>query len=469
MAGRTISLTRDLPDLIDQVEIDGLLKSLNTPGVAIDFNGSSGFIFRGAEAEGSVLRGIAIMDAGGDGLTLDASNITVQNNHIGYALDGITGNGNTGNGIRITDKSYENLIGGIDSLTGKSTGHDYSNLIGSNGGAGVRVDSSNSSTIESNRIYANGNENPGIKLIAETPTGSSHASQIRIRNNRISTDSPFSSGIDVLVSNTSLENLAITGNTVATEGSASATSHGVVVRLRESGAVESIEIADNDISTAGPLSQGIFISCREDGKIAASSITSNTVSTSGSVPSDKNRFDLESDGIYFNAQQSEIGEVAITHNSVVTDGNDADGIYLIAGRSSVIQDALILSNTISASGNNPVNEFQVAEGIKVLSYAEARMASVSLIENTILQAEGDGILLRAQSGAAPGGGFISALLRNNSSTSGEDFGTAYNFANPSDDGSIVLTGQSIDDIMAQNIPSEPSEYSSTGTILFVPA
>ena len=69
-----------------------------------------------------------MLKASGDGLTLDASNISVQNNYIGIKLDGITGNGNTGNGILITNKSTGNLIGTLDPLTGADLAKQVSNV-----------------------------------------------------------------------------------------------------------------------------------------------------------------------------------------------------------------------------------------------------------------------------------------------------------------------------------------------------
>ena len=153
LAGGTIQLASSLAPLIDRVMINGLVNiTSNAPQIAIDFNQKDGLIFRGSRAAGSSLKGVALVDAGGDGLTLDAGRITVQNTYIGLALDGITGSGNGGNGILITNKSNNNLIGTLDPLTGQLLSNQVSNVISANTASGIVVQGGDNNRIANNRI-----------------------------------------------------------------------------------------------------------------------------------------------------------------------------------------------------------------------------------------------------------------------------------------------------------------------------
>ncbi|MFL0746571.1 MAG: hypothetical protein AB8B04_00160, partial [Prochlorococcus sp.] len=90
LSGGTIGLSSSLAVLNDQVSIHGLIGDDGSPQVLLDFNGADGLIFSGNDASDSTLAGFALVDAGGDGLTLDASRITVENTYIGVGLDGVT-------------------------------------------------------------------------------------------------------------------------------------------------------------------------------------------------------------------------------------------------------------------------------------------------------------------------------------------------------------------------------------------
>ncbi len=166
LTGGTISLGSALEDLTDKVALSGFTENGNKPQLAIDFNGHAGLRFSGKKAKGSSLVGLALLDAGGDGLTLDSSRITVQNCYIGVALDGITAAGNAGHGIRITEQSQRNLIGSLDPLTGMATSDQFFNVISSNGGNGIQVDGSDRNRIANNRIgtSADGNVDRGNGL-----------------------------------------------------------------------------------------------------------------------------------------------------------------------------------------------------------------------------------------------------------------------------------------------------------------
>ncbi len=327
-------------------------------------------------------------------------------------------------------------------------------------------------TIADNRIVTSGDNAAGIR-ITENRSFTDPGNQIQIVENTISTNGAQSSGIEVFVTSGSISRLEVAGNTVNTDGEFS--SHGIRVLVRDTGTLGSLGIDRNDVSTAGPLSEGIFLSSTDAGWIGRATINRNTISTTGSVPSDSaNEFDLESDGIYVNVLRSgQLGQIQISDNVVTTLGNDADGIYLIAGVGGVIQQALISNNTVSTTGMNPLQASQSAESIKILAYANGRIENLSLLDNTILQSEGDGILLRARSGVSPEGGEICADLQGNTSlnanVSGQIIGTPYSFSNPDDRGSISLVGADLNAVIASNSPSDPAAFSTTGSIFFVPS
>jgi len=163
LSGGTIGLSSSLAVLNDQVSIDGLIGDDGSPQVLLDFNGADGLIFSGNDASDSTLAGFALVDAGGDGLTLDASRITVENTYIGVGLDGVTGIANRGNGVLITSKSDKNVIGSLDPLTGEPLSEQFSNLISSNKGSGIVIKGSNWNKIANNRIgtTADGTEDLG--------------------------------------------------------------------------------------------------------------------------------------------------------------------------------------------------------------------------------------------------------------------------------------------------------------------
>ena len=171
LSGGTINLAADLASITDQVGIQGLLTSSGRAAIAIDFNGHQGLIFQGDAASGASLSGVALVDAGGDGLTLDTSGVTVENCLIGVGLDGTSAMGNRGHGIRITAGASNNLIGTLDPLTGLPLAAQVSNVISANGGDGIHVRGGDRNTIANNRIGTNadgtgdlGNGGRGITL-----------------------------------------------------------------------------------------------------------------------------------------------------------------------------------------------------------------------------------------------------------------------------------------------------------------
>jgi len=173
LSGGTINLTSSLEPIFDQVSINGLTDNSKTPTIAVDFNRNRGLWISGDAASGTTIRGLAFVDASGDGLTFDATNITLQNSYIGLALDGLTGIPNTGNGILITSRSSNNLIGTLEPLTGIPLPEQFSNAISANTGNGIAIQGSHDNIISNNRIGTSadgtkdrGNNQNGIHLTA---------------------------------------------------------------------------------------------------------------------------------------------------------------------------------------------------------------------------------------------------------------------------------------------------------------
>ncbi len=118
-----------------------------------------------AGASGSALQSLSLVDAGGSGVTvMDASDVTIQGNYIGLALDGTTVDANKQDGITVTFSSGD-TIGGTSAAD--------RNVISGNGLNGIDLRDSANNTIEGNYIGTNaagtldrGNASNGILLTA---------------------------------------------------------------------------------------------------------------------------------------------------------------------------------------------------------------------------------------------------------------------------------------------------------------
>ena len=173
----TIVLASDLAAITRPVAIvAGSTATGNPPTVGIDFDGNAGLVFD-TGSQGSQLVGLALGDANGAGVTLNAGNILLNNNFIGLALDGSAA-GNSGDGVLVTASSSGNQIGTNPenialSQAGEPTTEVVSNVISANGGHGINLQGSDDNTIVSNRVGTNadgtaamGNGGNGIYLTA---------------------------------------------------------------------------------------------------------------------------------------------------------------------------------------------------------------------------------------------------------------------------------------------------------------
>jgi parallel beta-helix repeat protein len=149
----TITLGSSLPTIARHVTISALSAPTHVNGgppvVALDFNRHPGLIF-GVGSDGSQLLGAAVDDASGNGVTLDADSITLNDNYIGLNLAGAKA-GNGGNGVFVWGESARNFIG----LNRSHASGVVANVISGNRVNGVVLAGSSSNTVVDNRIGTN--------------------------------------------------------------------------------------------------------------------------------------------------------------------------------------------------------------------------------------------------------------------------------------------------------------------------
>jgi parallel beta-helix repeat protein len=171
-----ITLTRSLPAVYRKVAIDGTSAPgySGRPLVELNCNGRAGLDFAPGSA-GSQLLGLAVDNAGGDGVTLNASKITLNADYIGLDLAGRPA-GNRGDGVYVSPASSRNRIG----LNRAAAVGVVANVISANGWSGLVLAGSSGNTVVSNRIGTNrgggsaiGNGGAGILI-----TGRSNGNEI---------------------------------------------------------------------------------------------------------------------------------------------------------------------------------------------------------------------------------------------------------------------------------------------------
>ncbi|MGA8575207.1 MAG: hypothetical protein WB609_05875 [Candidatus Cybelea sp.] len=148
-----IRLASDLPEVARPLTIDGTSAPgyATRPVVEIDANGHAGMTFADGSA-GSKLLGLAIANARGNGVTLDAGSITVNLNYVGLNLGGAP-YGNAGDGIYLSAGSSSNTIG--ENKSGASG--TVANVVSGNAGNGVSLHGSSDNVIAANRIGTSAN------------------------------------------------------------------------------------------------------------------------------------------------------------------------------------------------------------------------------------------------------------------------------------------------------------------------
>jgi hypothetical protein len=148
----TIALQSDLPAISTKLVLDATsapTHSGTTPVVELNANGHAGLVFAAGSA-GSQLLGLAVDNANGNGVTLDASSITLSSDYIGINLAGAAF-GNQGDGIYISPTSSNNFIG----LNPTAASGVVANVISGNTGNGLSLHESSGNTIVDNHIGTN--------------------------------------------------------------------------------------------------------------------------------------------------------------------------------------------------------------------------------------------------------------------------------------------------------------------------
>lgn len=146
-----ITLARPLPAVHRTVAIDATSAPgyAGRPVVGINCNGRTGLEFAPGAA-GSALLGVAVDNAGGNGITLNARSITLNADYVGLDLAGRPA-GNRGNGVYVSAASSHDLIG----LNRARAVGVVANVISANAGNGLVLAGSRGDTVVSNRIGTN--------------------------------------------------------------------------------------------------------------------------------------------------------------------------------------------------------------------------------------------------------------------------------------------------------------------------
>ena len=172
----TITLSRALPAVARNTTISGTTAPgyRRAPVVEIDANGRAGLRFAPGSS-GSRLLALAVDDAGGDGVTLKASHITLDGNYIGLSLSGARA-GNRGDGVFVAGPSTGNTIGENPARRSGAV----SNVISGNAGNGITLSGSSANTVQDNRIGTGpaGRASMPNRYNGIAITGRSHANEI---------------------------------------------------------------------------------------------------------------------------------------------------------------------------------------------------------------------------------------------------------------------------------------------------
>ncbi len=147
-----IVLASALPPIAAEVKIDGTTApgyAGTGPVIEINANGNSGLIFA-AGSSGSQLLSLAVDNAAGDGVTLNAGAITLNLDYVGLNPAGAAF-GNNGDGIYVSSTSSNDLIG----LNPTGASGVVGNVISGNTGNGISLHGSSEDTIATNRIGTN--------------------------------------------------------------------------------------------------------------------------------------------------------------------------------------------------------------------------------------------------------------------------------------------------------------------------
>jgi hypothetical protein len=110
-----------LPSITTLLSIDGASAPnfAGSPVVTVNFAGTKGFNFAKG-ANGSTLASLSVVNASNAGVTISASNVTIEGNEIGLLANGKTVAANRGDGVQINASSRGDTIGNTNPVTGVS-------------------------------------------------------------------------------------------------------------------------------------------------------------------------------------------------------------------------------------------------------------------------------------------------------------------------------------------------------------
>ena len=242
------------------------------------------------------------------------------------------------------------------------------------GSVGVLGSSVRNVEIRDNRISTTGDDAAGIRL--SNPGGTATITNNRIATTGNTTNTTFGNanflvngahGIELDLSNATLDSAAISGNTVTTEGNYAA---GILANVRNGGVLTAATVSGNTVSTTGVGAEGIHSHARSTGgsaTIGAATVSGNTVSTTG------NFAEGISSRAFSNGGNTTIGAATVSGNTVSTTGGNTNGIYSGAsgsnGGSATIGAATVSGNTVSTTGDG-------TEGIYSHAYSNGGSATI---------------------------------------------------------------------------------------------
>jgi parallel beta-helix repeat protein len=148
-----ITIDSPLPAVSRRVIMDGRSAPRYVTGgppvVELNCAGHRGLQFASGSA-GSALLGLAVDNAGGDGVSLRAGHITIDSDYVGLGLAG-KAYGNLGDGLYVSPSSSGNIIG----RNPAGASGVVANVVSGNHGSGIVLAGSSGNTVAANRIGTN--------------------------------------------------------------------------------------------------------------------------------------------------------------------------------------------------------------------------------------------------------------------------------------------------------------------------
>ena len=467
-----IHLASDLPAISKATRIDGTsapaYAAAGHPVVEIDFNNHAGLNFSSGSS-GSTLLGLALGNAAGNGVTLNASTITINKNYIGLHVDG-SAFGNSGDGVFVSSLSSYNKIGDNPTAASGFIG----NVISGNGGNGVSlhgsygnilVDNHIGTNVEGSAAIANGQngilltDGAGGNVIGGTafvdtstgavnnPTGSKGTTTpvfvVPALGNLVSGNI----GNGILITNNSQNNV-LNGNFVGTSADGNAAigngGNGVLILNASNNSLIGCDFVDNPFVYYNVLSgnggNGLRITNSNNVTVQANffGVGANNATV---VMNGQNGILVDG-----NSQNVQVGGVIPLGN--VSAGNKLNGIYvtdtvsgfttfntfggLLAfqgaapnGNDGILIDStggnnLIRTNVFSGNTNNGIELAGNASGVTV----DPNIAGLNTIGNAVLANGANGLLITDTAHGNTIGGFLGSVIPQNTFSGNKGYGLA---------------------------------------------